>query len=167
MTSWRQNNPSNDWMTWVDLIDPRTGEPREVNVTIESVAIKGVEVTGLGGVKSRKNALQYKGWPKPHAFGATIGDTIQSITGTDQLERWPGTRLTLFVTTTRAKSGKTVNCIRVKPMAPKSTARQDAPSNEPPPAAAVEQQRHEQQQHSAPIDPQTKSAATREPGQDG
>ena len=150
MTSWRQNHES-QWLTWVDLIDPRTTEPREVTVTIESVQ-RG-EVTGEGGVKSGRNVIHYKGWPKPHAMNATIGETLTRMTGTDQIERWPGTRVTLFVTTTRGKKGNKVNCIRVKPMAARSGTPDAAPSREPPPAAAVEQKAREVEAMNKPREP--------------
>ena len=151
MTSWRQNHESGDWLTWVDLIDPRTNEPREVTVTIESV--KAGVVTGEGGIKSRKNTFRYKGWPKPHAVGATICKVLERQTGTDQIERWVGQRVTLYVDTTRAKAGGQVNCIRVKPMAARAGTPDAAPSREPPPSAAVEQKVREVEAMNKPREP--------------
>lgn len=103
---------------------------RDVNVTIESV--KGGEVTGEGGRKSRKPILKFKGKEKTLVANSTNCKTIASIVGTPEVERWVGATITLFPTTTTDRETKEeMPCIRIRPKAPRSDAR---PRGDAPPA---------------------------------
>jgi len=111
-----------DWLRFVDL------QGKDVTVEIEKV-VRG-EVTGEGGVKSKKPVLYFKNKKKPLAIGATIGKTIESMYGADT-SGWLGKRITLFTSTTKSKAGETVGCIRVRPKAP-SASTQTAPQEPAP-----------------------------------
>lgn len=116
---WRQMTDGSQWLTHLDLLDAE-GKAREFNVTIESV--KGGEVVGEGGKKSKKPVLRFRGAKKPLACGATICKTIERIAGSPDPKDWVGKRITLYVTTTEiTREGKreTVGCIRVRPTAPR------------------------------------------------
>lgn len=85
------------------------GKP--VVVTIESVF--GAELVGEGGQKSKKPGLKLKGKQLPFAICKTDGKTIGSLYGKNP-RGWIGKQIELYPTTTRAKQGETVECIRVR-----------------------------------------------------
>lgn len=106
MPHWRSMQDS-DWLRAYDL------QGKDYTVTIEKV-VAG-EVTGEGGIKSKKPVAFFKGAKKPLALCATNCKTIARMYGNDTVE-WVGKQITLFCTTTRAKSGEETECIRIRQM---------------------------------------------------
>ncbi len=87
------------------------------DVTVEIERVKGGEVTGTGGKKSKKPVLYFKGKEKGLALCITNVRVIASIYGSFDSEVWLGKRITLYPTTTTF--GKdTVDCIRIRPTKP-------------------------------------------------
>lgn len=90
---------------------------KDVTVTIER--IKGGELTGTGGKKTKKPVLYFKGSKKGFALNITNARIIGALFGTFETEAWIGKRITLYPTTTTFGSD-TVECIRVRNKAPKA-----------------------------------------------
>lgn len=91
-------------------------EDKDVVVTIENV--KGGELTGQGGRKSKKPIIAFAGKEKKMICNKTNAKAIAGIYGV-HVEKWVGKKITLYVSTTRDPStGGDVPCIRVRPQAP-------------------------------------------------
>jgi len=124
---------------WKAMMDPKEFlyafdlQGRDVVVQIERVTAG--EVIGDGGRKSKKPKCFFKGKSKPLILNATNCKTIAQITGTHDVEKWAGQWLTLYPTTTTSKTdGSTVDCIRIRPRAPRpptGQVRNDVPEHEP------------------------------------
>jgi hypothetical protein len=89
---------------------------RDVSVCIDRVTPG--EVPGENGKKSRKPLVYFKNKNKPLALNITNIRTIAAITGSFDSARWVGAWITLYPTTTQF-GPRTVECIRVRPSAPK------------------------------------------------
>ena len=87
---------------------------RDVVVTISKV--RGVEITGEGGRKSKKPVLNFEGKAKAMISNKTNSKAIAGLYGNDTTQ-WVGKRITLYPTQT-AFGGQTMDCIRVRPQAP-------------------------------------------------
>lgn len=95
---------------------------KEKDVTITITEVKGGELTAPGGKKSRKPVIKMKGTDKGFAVNATNGKTIAALYG-NHVEAWVGKRITLYKSMTRSpQGGDDVECIRVRPQVPASTA---------------------------------------------
>lgn len=92
---------------------------KDVTVTIARVV--GGELTGVGGRKSKKPIIYFEGKEKGMALNATNAKTIASLYG-HYTEKWVGQRITLYPTVTQM-GGETMECIRIRPTAPRSTGR--------------------------------------------
>lgn len=111
---------------------------KDATLTIERVT-KG-EVQGEQNQKSNKPICYFKGRDKagepikPLALNVTNCKTIAGMYGNDT-DDWAGKRVTLFPTTTRAKGGEEVECIRVRPRVPPERAERNGAQEkrEPPP----------------------------------
>ena len=91
-------------------------EGRDVTVTIN--AVKGGELTAIGGRKSKKPIVYFEGKDKGLICNKTNSKTIAAMHG-NYTEGWVGKRITLFVSTTRNPSGgDDVPCIRIRPVVP-------------------------------------------------
>jgi hypothetical protein len=91
-------------------------EGRDRIVTIARV--QGGQVGGhQGKAKSKKLLLQVRELDKPIVCNVTNAKAIASMHGPD-VSQWPGKRITLYPTTT-SFGGQTVDCIRVRPTAPR------------------------------------------------
>jgi len=90
-------------------------EEKDLVVTIK--AVEAGEVTGPQG-KQRKPLISFAEGKKQLVANATICKTISAIAGTNDVAGWVGTKVTLYCTETSA-FGETVDCIRVRPQAPK------------------------------------------------
>lgn len=100
---------------------------REVTVTIDRCV--GGEIVGENGRKSKKPMLHFVGKKKKLALNRTNGATIAALYGV-RTEAWAGKSITLYPTTTTF--GKdTVECIRVKPMAPNGKRGKQAAPEQP------------------------------------
>lgn len=125
------------------------GKPRDWNLEIEKV-IGGVVKSKERPKGERKPLVYFRGTKKPLVLNATNGDTITSIAGSDDVDRWPGICITLYPTRVKGAKGGHVPAIRVRPMKAKS-----------PPEAMGEGQ---------PVDERMRSeqeAEAREPGEEG
>jgi hypothetical protein len=118
---------------------------RDVSVCIDRVTPG--EVPGENGKKSRKPLVYFKGKNKPLALNITNIRTIAAITGSFDSARWVGAWITLYPTTTQF-GPRTVECIRVRPSAPKR--------GKPAPTEPVQAE-----------GPSSSDTLTREPGADG
>ena len=88
---------------------------KRVEVVIESV--DAVELVGLGGRRSRKPRLHFKGTPRGFAISKTDAKTLERLAGSGDTDKWIGLRITLCPATTRSSEGD-VPCIRISPKLP-------------------------------------------------
>jgi hypothetical protein len=104
-------------------------DDKDVTVTITEV--KGGNLTGQGGRKTKKPVIYMRGTTKGFALNATNGKTIAAMYG-KHIEQWAGKRITLYKSTTRDPSGgdAEVECIRVRPRVPVPQSPQQAPAEE-------------------------------------
>jgi hypothetical protein len=129
--------------------------PKPTVATI--TAVTGTQLPGQGDVKaSKKPVISFKNTEKKLIAGATICKAIAHMYG-DDVEQWVGKPVTLYATTTRAKGGDQVDCVRVKPEIPTrpATGVMSQPVDEAMRAKQVEQAGGQMQQ-----------SAVREPGED-
>lgn len=107
---------------------------RDVTLTIERV-VQG-KLVGVGGKSNKKPVVHFREGKDPKkGLGLCITNarTIAGICGSFEVEKWVGKRITLYPTTTEF-GGKTVDCIRIRPEAPKGAAPRSAspaPAREP------------------------------------
>ncbi len=100
---------------------------RDVTVIIESV--KGGTLVGTGGKSNKKPVVRFRGKEKALALNITNCRVIAGLYGGFDAEKWVGKAVTLYPTTTTFGS-QTVDCIRIRNVAPssaKATAAQQAP----------------------------------------
>ena len=100
---------------------------RDVTVTIDRV--EAGTITGEAGRKSKKPLVTFRGRDgqpskKKLALNKTNGKTIAQLYGTDTAG-WVGKAITIYPTTTTF-GNDTVECIRVRPQAPKSNGKSKA-----------------------------------------
>jgi hypothetical protein len=88
--------------------------------TLEIERVKGGEVTGEGGKKTKKPLCFFKGKKKPLALNVTNCRTVAAMYGV-HTEQWIGKPITIYATTTEW-AGKTVDCIRVRQGIPRGKA---------------------------------------------
>lgn len=99
---------------------------KDVTVTISRV--EAGTLTGQGGRKAKKPVVYFEGKEKGLALNATNAKTIAALYG-NYTEKWVGRQITLYPATTQM-NGETVECIRVRPSAPKApSAKQEEQSN--------------------------------------
>lgn len=110
---WRAMTDRDTLGSW-DLVD-KGGKPKDFTLEIERVQ--------AGVVKSREKPrgekrpfIYFKGARKPMVCNATNAETISSIAGSEDTDRWLGLRVTLYQTRVKAKAGGQVMGIRVRPM---------------------------------------------------
>lgn len=80
--------------------------------TLEIERVEQGEITTQGGRKGMP-MLHFKGAKKPLGLNATNTATIGSLLGTFEASKWPGHKITLYVTTTSTKDGQ-CECIRIR-----------------------------------------------------
>ena len=88
------------------------------DVTVEIVRVVGGTLVGTGGKSNKKPVLYFKGTEKGLALNITNARVIAGLYGGFDSEKWIGKRVTLYPTTTTFGS-QTVDCIRIRPAAPK------------------------------------------------
>lgn len=93
---------------------------RDIVLTIASAG--GGELTGLGGRKTKKAVIGFNGTEKKMAVNATNGKAIAAMYG-NYVQDWVGKRVALYKTTTQM-GGDTVECIRIRPQVPATTAKE-------------------------------------------
>jgi hypothetical protein len=84
--------------------------------TLEIERVEQGEISTEGGKKGMP-MCHFKGAKKPLGLNSTNTNTIGQLLGTFEASRWPGNRVTLYVTTTKTKAG-IVDCIRVRNVKP-------------------------------------------------
>jgi hypothetical protein len=76
-------------------------------------------LASAGGRKTKKPVVFFEGKEKGLALNATNAKTIASMFG-NYVEKWIGQAVTLYPTTTQM-NGETMECIRIRPTAPKAS----------------------------------------------
>jgi hypothetical protein len=103
---------------------------RDVVVTIRDV--KGGEIATTKG-KEKKAIMFFEGTDKGLALNTTNINTNGALLGSFKRSDWIGKKITLYATQTDF-AGKTVDCVRVRNVAPKANAVNgnisDGPANE-------------------------------------
>ena len=130
------------------------------DVTLEIVRIKAGVVEGEKGRKD-KVPLMYLRSPKreierPLALNKTNTKILASLFGTTSAKGLVGKRITLYATTCRGAEGGQVDCVRIRPTAPKA----GAASSELPDVPVDPEMRANQVAQMEP-------ARDREPGEEG
>jgi hypothetical protein len=94
---------------------------KDCTLTIERVT--GGEIKGTGGKKSKKPLCYFKEGrdKRPLGLNSTNCKAIAAMYGNDTAN-WAGKRITIYPTTTNF-GGETVDCIRVRPGIPNSSAK--------------------------------------------
>lgn len=105
-------------------------EGRDVTVTIERVVAGSI--SGKGGKSSKKPVVYFRGSRKGLGLCITNARTIAQLFGSFDSDKWIGKAITLYPTTTQF-GGDTVECIRIRPVAPSpskkaETLRDDVPA---------------------------------------
>jgi len=101
------------------------GKPRIV--TIESAPYETLK--GLDGKENQKIVVYFENVVKSLPLNATNFDAVCDATGCPDTEDWPGQQIELYPTKT-TMGGKTVDCIRIRPL---SGSRRAAAVPPPPP----------------------------------
>lgn len=99
------------------------------DVTVEIIRVVGGTLVGTGGKSNKKPVVYFKGTEKGLALNITNARVIAGLYGGFESEKWIGKRVTLYPTTTTF-GAQTVDCIRIRPTAPKGkseTIRADVP----------------------------------------
>jgi hypothetical protein len=96
---------------------------RDVTVTIARV--EAGTLTSQGNRKTKKPILYFEGKEKGMAINKTNGKAIAAIYGA-KTEKWIGQPIAIYATTTQFGS-EVVECIRVRPTAPKRNGKAAAP----------------------------------------
>lgn len=107
-----------------DLLYAHELAGKDVTLTIKKAYPD--DVVGEQGRKTRKPVLEFVE-PKSKkrlVLNKTNGKTVARLYGTDA-RLWEGKRITLYPTTTQL-GGETVECIRIRPVAPDATTIKDA-----------------------------------------
>ncbi len=147
MTHFRTLMKPSDTIRAYDLVDDK-GKPRDFTLEISKV-VPGKVFSPDSNKTDPMPMIHFKGAKKPFGCNVTNAETISSIAGSKHIEKWVGTRITLYQTMVKAKAGGRVEGVRVRPQAP-TTAAEALPDREP---------------DQDMIDRQ--AAAAREPGKEG
>ena len=91
-------------------------------------------VKGTGGKEEECTVAHLQG-QKPFILNRTNQKTISKVLGSPYVEDWAGKDILVYATTTKV-AGETVECLRVRPTAPKT---EPTKPSEPLPAEIVEQ----------------------------
>lgn len=95
------------------------------------------ELTGSGGRKSKKPIVYFQETEKGLALNATNGKTIATLYG-PMVEDWSGKKITLYASRTTMGSEE-VDCVRIRPQAPKSNGKAAAFADSEDPTVTEEQ----------------------------
>ena len=102
MPSWRALKTSAKWFTHADLYDLKAEKYFELDVEVLRVE-QGEAEQPNSGRKQKLPALFAKALrsgvalPKPLGLNTTNALAVESIVGSDDYKRWPGTKVTFFV----------------------------------------------------------------------
>ena len=113
-THWKQLQ-NNDWIGAYALQDGQ-----DLTLTIDKAMQE--QVTGNNGKREMCLTVHWLERDyKPMIVNRTNAKTITKVTGSPYIEDWHGKQITLYVDTTRLGSD-IVECLRIRPYAPKQTA---------------------------------------------
>ena len=119
-THWKQLQ-NNDWIGAYALQDGQ-----DLTLTIDKAMQE--QVTGNNGKREMCLTVHWLERDyKPMIVNRTNAKTITKVTGSPYIEDWHGKQITLYVDTTRLGSD-IVECLRIRPYAPKQT-KQTATAN--------------------------------------
>lgn len=118
-----QNNPvqKHHWKESLpgDYLGAYSLNGQDMVVTIQSA---GPEIiTGANGKKEECLVIHFRENILNMVCNRTNAKTITKVTGSAYVEDWVGKKITLYPTTTKF-GGEVVECIRVRPTAPKQSA---------------------------------------------
>ena len=126
---WRKNHETetNDLRS-ADLFDDAASKAQGRDVYASPIV--RIEKMSVGRVKSRekprgerRNYAHFTGKSKPLGLNVTNAETLQSLSGSPDTERWVGLTIQLYVDPqARYPSGKKGPAIRIRPTAPKGPA---------------------------------------------
>lgn len=162
MAHWRKGHESDaHHLKHSDLYDEKKSAEEGHDVYAEPCVL--IEKMSIDRVKSRekpkgerRNFAHFKGKAKPLGLNVTNCETLATLSGSVDTERWAGLTIQLYVDpVARYPSGKTGPAIRIKPYLPKSKA-DTAPLPDVP---AETRERIE--------DEQSQKLEAREPGEEG
>ena len=112
-THWKQLQ-NNDWIGAYALQDGQ-----DLTLTIDKAMQE--QVTGNNGKREMCLTVHWlEREYKPMIVNRTNAKTITKVTGSPYIEDWHGKQITLYVDTTRLGSD-IVECLRIRPYAPKQT----------------------------------------------
>lgn len=162
MGHWRQNHDSiSNHLKSSDLYDAAKSTAQGKDVYASPV----VEIEGMttDRVKSRekpkgerRNFAKFKGKAKPLGLNVTNCETLESLSGSADPQRWVGLRIQLYVDPqARYPSGKKGPAIRIRPTLPKGPA-----DTSPLPSVPEETRERLEREHEERIE-------DREPGEEG
>lgn len=113
MPHWREMQDNNN--RYVAAFDLKGKE-----VTVKIADVKSEKVDDVKGNSKRKVIVYFERAEKPFLSNTTNCKTIAALYGTN-VDGWKGKSITLYPTTTSA-FGEVVDCIRVRPTAPRAAA---------------------------------------------
>jgi len=112
-----------NWMTAADL----AGKPDVV--TIKNVTFEPIK--GLDGKEKEKVVVYVARKYKPLILNATNFDSITAITGSDETDDWPGTKIEYYPSTVPV-NGQIKDCIRIRKPETVAKAKPKKGSDTPP-----------------------------------
>lgn len=121
-THWKQLQ-NNDWIGAYALQDGQ-----DLTLTIDKAMQE--QVTGNNGKREMCLTVHWLERDyKPMIVNRTNAKTITKVTGSPYIEDWHGKQITLYVDTTRLGSDL-VECLRIRPYAPKQTKQTEKANTE-------------------------------------
>lgn len=104
-----------------DLVDPKTGAPRDYTLEIATVSSKSLKTRETPKGK-RKCVITFKGAQKAMVCNTTNCELIENMYGSDT-DGWIGKRITIYQGDVRSpKGGGTIKGIKVRPKPPTGSA---------------------------------------------
>ena len=91
------------------------------DVTVTIARVEAGTLNGSSGRKAKKPVVFFEGKEKGLALNSTNCKTVAKLYG-NYTEKWIGKQITIYPTTTEM-AGETVECIRVRPTAPRRDAK--------------------------------------------
>lgn len=115
MPHWRSMTDRETLGSW-DLVD-KAGALKDYTLEIEHVRQGRVMSKEKPKGESRP-FVYFKGADKPLVCNATNADMISGFASSEDTDKWIGIRVTLYQTQVKAKGGKMVPGIRIRPRRP-------------------------------------------------
>ena len=109
---------------WKKLVNPNylgaysIEDGKDLILKIKAVRVE--DIIGEAGRKDQGMVAHFHDSPKPMILNKTNAKTVQKVVGSPYIEDWADHSIALYATTTRF-GGDTVECLRIRPFAPKQT----------------------------------------------